>query len=250
MSDGTEKPLSFFWGIAKLELFHFLVAVLASTVVANTVPNLKSFSERPFPFDLAILSDYNRLHKVAIPLIVLNAVTVGLAFLVICVDLGRKKTLPLFIEVLWGMIALAVECASLILCAKSHFRAIKQVFGGTTGGVIGRDGKLLIEDAAAVVLVSWETTTMLTVATITCLTLHLLWLLVVSIRHRKIRPRVFTEPTSGGYRWTLRADPPTPNFQTVKALDLSVAGKGDLVWNPTASPDDSSTQENKLRQLS
>lgn len=61
MYEGTLKPLAvFFWGIAKLELFHFLIAALASTALANSVPNLKSFGERPFPLNAALTSDYDR----------------------------------------------------------------------------------------------------------------------------------------------------------------------------------------------
>ncbi|KAG9044518.1 hypothetical protein FS837_008025 [Tulasnella sp. UAMH 9824] len=252
MSEGTLKPLAaFFWGIARLELFHFLVAALASTALANSVPNLKSFGDRPFPLNSALTSDYDRLHQFAIPLVVLNAVTTGLGLLVIFVDLGRRKTLPLFMELLWSLIAIAVELAALILCTASHFRVIQNIRGGTTGGVLGTDGKLLIKDAAAVIMVNWEITIMLTVTTIACLTLHLLWHLVVGIRHRSIRPRVFTEPTSGGYRWRLRAEALVPDFQSVKPWDHSVAIKGDLVWNHTASPTDSSPeQEQKLRQIS
>ncbi|KAG8892340.1 hypothetical protein FRC01_014222, partial [Tulasnella sp. 417] len=134
------------------------------------------------------MSDYDRLHAVAVPIIGLNAVVAGLAVLVICVDLGRGEALPLFIEVSWGMVALAVECVALVLCARSRFRTIQQIYGGTTGREIGRDGKLLIEDAAAVIMVNWEITIMLTVAIIACLAGHLVWHLVVGIRHRSTRP--------------------------------------------------------------
>lgn len=58
--------------------------------------------------------------------------------------------------------------AALILCTKSHFRVIQQIRKGTTGGVIGADGKLLIKDAAAVIMVNWEITIMLTVTSIAC----------------------------------------------------------------------------------
>ncbi|KAG8955419.1 hypothetical protein FRC04_008770 [Tulasnella sp. 424] len=239
------KPLSaFLWGIARLELLHLLVAVVASMVIVATVPNIKSFDERPFPLVSTLTSDYDRLHKVAVPLVALNGVIAGLAFIATCMDLIRRKSLPLFVELSWTAVAFALELAALVLCGKSRFRVVQHIQGGNSAGLTGTDGNMFVQDAAAVITVSWEIMTMLTVTVTAFLTLHLLWHLVVGIRHLNIRPQVFTEPTPS-YLWVLPTGTAMPDFQTVKVSEDAFAGKGDA-----SGTSDISIQEKKLKQLS
>jgi len=75
--------------------------------------------------------------------------------------------------------------------------------GGTTSDVYGSNGKLGTLDAAATIEISWEFTTMGVWTVLVLMSAYGLWHLTVSLRHLKIRPRVFLEPIRGDFAWTL-----------------------------------------------
>ncbi|KAG8862773.1 hypothetical protein FRB96_000783 [Tulasnella sp. 330] len=190
--------------------------MLAFVAVMTCLPaseTLKPYNYTPLPPSPALEVDYARLEHIAPAVITLETLSAFAFFIIIFTNAYQKRALPVVFELFGGVFCFALELASIVLIFSAKPIHLGTLRGGSTGGVIGSAGKLGTLDAAATILTEWELSAMFSVTAIILLGLHMLWQLVVSIRHIRTRPRVFLEAVPSDLAWNLSPANELPMFK-------------------------------------
>ncbi|KAG8905618.1 hypothetical protein FRB99_008564 [Tulasnella sp. 403] len=194
--------------LGKLHIFHIAVTVLSSIAASGYAPNLKPLQpdDSIFRFDLFEL-DYARMHRIAVPVVLLSSLTAISSFVVFLSNAIQRKSLPLIFELTWATIAFIFQLTSTVLIARAEPRYMSIFTDQSQYWSV--DNVLELADPVQSMLINWNTA-IITESTVTgFLGIHLFWHLVVSIRHIRVRPRVFLEPTPAAYPWRLKSDTPS-----------------------------------------
>jgi len=191
--------------LVKLHCVRLLTIIFCATTCLPIGESLKPFQYTPFPSTAAMEVDYGRIHHVAPAIVTLQILNAVGLFALLTRDFYRNHSLPLVAELGASTLCFMVQAASVALVYAVIPKQLPSYRGGTTGGVIGSNGKLGILDAAATIQVEWDFAAILSLAGLVLLLIHVIWHLIVGIRHIKLRPRVFWEPVRGDYAWYLQS---------------------------------------------
>ncbi|KAG8888861.1 hypothetical protein FRB98_006647 [Tulasnella sp. 332] len=222
----------------RLHAIHVMLAFVAVMTCLPASETLKPYNYTPLPPSPALEVDYARLEHIAPAVITLETLSAFAFFIIIFTNAYQKRALPVVFELFGGVFCFALELgelyfelhrgtedrrkmqhppsmitASIVLIFSAKPIHLGTLRGGSTGGVIGSAGKLGTLDAAATILTEWELSAMFSVTAIILLGLHMLWQLVVSIRHIRTRPRVFLEAVPSDLAWNLSPANELPMFK-------------------------------------
>jgi len=204
-------------GLTRLHTLHFIFALICILDCLPTSEFLKPYEYTPYPPGFTLMVDYARVQHIAPAVFTLEVIVAFVFVVTIIVDQFRRKGLPMLLELSVVILCLAVQIASLVLTFSAKPVHLDGLQGGSTGGVIGSDGKLGALDAAATLSVQWDLMAMFSLASLIFLTVHIVYQVVVGLRHRRIRPRVFVESVPGDLAWNLN---PVESLDEAKKTDL------------------------------
>ncbi|KAG8862772.1 hypothetical protein FRB96_000782 [Tulasnella sp. 330] len=80
------------------------------------------------------------------------------------------------------------------------------LFPGASNGFPGEVGQYDFADGSATVMVMWQFASIFSTISLIFLGLHIVWHLIVTVRHVRTRPHVFLEAVSGDFAWHLKPD--------------------------------------------
>ncbi|KAG8989575.1 hypothetical protein FRB94_014308, partial [Tulasnella sp. JGI-2019a] len=210
------------YGLTRLHAIHIMLAFVAAMTSVPASGSLGYYEYTPFPPSFALEVDYARLHHIAPAVITLQSLSAAALFIIFCTDFHRRRGLPVIAELFSGVLCFALQLPSIILIFSAKPIHMEYLKGGSVNGAVGSTGKLGTLDAAAVIQAEWTLSAAFAITSLILLSLHMLWQLVVSIRHIRTRPYVFVEAVPGNLAWNLSPDLTAAETLPTSKKDLNV----------------------------